>query len=358
MMKRISYILIMLFALLALAGCAVHQWPEPKEPDIPQPNFMTIRLHYETDFWIWKHLYDPKLNEYPVELYPDSDFDEEHPGTTAVYDNTMQSGLMDVRVKVYNRGNMSNCVAEYDFVREVSQGYDCDVDIELNGGSYEVVVWSHLLETTESARYYEPTDFRSVYIIDKNYIGSTDYRDGFRGRTSFEFPDKATSPDERICEVEMRRPMGKFEFVTIDLSEFLDNETVRRNLPTRAKIEDYDVVISYPYYYPNGYNAIADDIAAGSGYRFSTRMTLTDDENEASMGFDYVFINDIADGRVQAQVTVFDLAGNQVANSQTIMIPIRRDYHTVLRGAFLTMNSNGGVGINPDYDGDHNVTFP
>lgn len=356
-MMRLPYISVLLFALFSLFGCAVHQWPEPKKPDIDPHACMTVRLHYEPDFWVWEHLYDPKLDEYPVELHPDSDFDAAHPGATSVYDNRVQSGLMYVHVKVYNSGNMSVCVAEYDFVRDILQGYDCTVDIELSGGSYEVVAWSHLLEEAGGTHYYEPSDFRSIYIVDEHYTGSTDYRDGFRGRTSFDLPDEPASPDECVCEVEMRRPMGKFEFVTIDLSEFLDRETERRNLSSRAKVEDYNVVISYPYYYPNGYNAIADDIASGSGYRFATRMTVTG-ESEASMGFDYVFINDIADGRVQAQVTVFDLSGNRVANSQTIMIPVRRDYHTVLRGAFLTMNANGGVGINPDYDGDHNVTFP
>ncbi|MCH5330194.1 MAG: hypothetical protein J1E04_04445 [Alistipes sp.] len=351
-MMRILYKYVLAVAALSFGGCHVHQWPEMNK----QPNYITLQLHYEPDFWVWEHLYDPKQDEYPVEMYPDSDFDTLHPGTTSVYDNTVLSSLMDVRVKFYSSGNMSNCVAEYNFTRDAAEGYDCEVNIELPGGSYEVVVWSQLLSDSGSVPFYEASDLRGVSIIDGNYRGSTDYRDGFRGRVDFELPEEPEFPEERICEVEMRRPMGKFEFVTTDLAEFLDRETVRRNLQTRAKIEDYDVVISYPYYYPNGYNAVYDDIASNSGYRFTTRMTITGEE-EASMGFDYVFINDIPDGHVQAQIAVFDTAGEPVSNSQTIMIPIRRDYHTVLRGAFLSMNANGGVGIDPGFDGDHNI-FP
>ena len=352
-MMRILYKYVSVVAAMLLCGCAVHQWPEPKEPVVPT---VTLRLHYEPCFWVWEHAYDPKQNEYPVELHPDSDFDPEHPGTTSAYDNTMPSGLMEVHVKFYNSGYLTNSVAGYDFTYDVSEGYDCEVEIALYEGSYEVVVWSQLLADADSAPFYEASNMRGIGIIDGNYMGNTDYRDGFRGRTCFEFSEENDPEGERVYEVEMRRPMGKVEFVTTDLSEFLDRETVRRNLTTRAIIEDYDVVISYPYYYPNGYNAVSDDIASGSGYRFATRMTITG-ESEASMGFDYVFINDIPDGHVQAQVSVYDLSGEQVAASQTIMIPVRRDCHTRLRGAFLSMNANGGVGIDPGFDGDHNI-FP
>lgn len=349
---RRNLTLLLLAALLSLQGCAVHQWPEQKEPLPESPGQVTLRLRYATDFWVWKHWYDPKQSDYPVEMYPDSEFDPGHPGTTAVYDNALPSGFLEVNVKIYASENLSVSVAERSFRYDVSDGYDCALEMELPKGSYEVVAWAHLLETEDGTPFYDAADIRAVRIIDENYRGGTDYRDAFRGRAAFDLADT-----DGLCVVEMHRPKGKLEFETIDLSEFLDRETERRQLSTRAKAEDYEVVISYPYYYPNGYNAVADDIASGSGYRFASRMTLTG-ESTASMGFDYIFINDIDNGRVQAQVTVFDHAGVQVAGSQTISVPIRRDSHTLLRGAFLSINASGGVGVDPDYDGDHNITVP
>ena len=355
-MIRKSYLYVMFLMSILGCGCAVHQFPEPKEPEQEIPKRMTIRLHFEPDFWLWEHLYDPKIGT-PEELYPDSETDSEHPGTSGVYSNVLESGEMAISLKVYNAGNPDSRVAELALKRNVAGGYDCEMDVELLGGNYEVAVWGHLLEHSDFAPFYEPTDFSSVSIIDENYYGNTDYRDAFRGRTSFTLPVENDKEAEYHCDVEMRRPMGKFEFVTTDLSEFLDRETERRALSTRATTDDYRVVISYPYYYPNAYNVITDDIASGSGYSFETKMSVTG-VSEASMGFDYVFIKNISEGAVQAQVAVLDLDGNRVANSQVIMIPIRRDYHTVLRGAFLSMDANGGVGVNPDYDGDHNVTIP
>lgn len=355
-MRKYIYYMVSLLLPLLLAGCAVHQWPEQVLPE-----HVKIRLHFEPDMWLWEHLYDPKLGDVK-ERYPDSGVDEGHPGTSDRYSNEQKSGLMKISLRFYEKGNMANCVAEYSVDRNAAEGYDCDVEVDLFEGNYEVVVWSHLLERNGSQPFYEPADFRAIYLIEENYRGSTDYRDGFRGRDSFSVFAGMNDVDEEevpvcVCEVEMRRPMGKFEFVTTDLSEFLERETERRALSTRAGLDDYRVVITYPYYYPNAYSAFSDDISSGSGYGFETRMTMTG-ESEASMGFDYVFIRNISDGAVQAQVAVYDRAGVRVANSLIIKVPIRRDYHTVLRGSFLSMGAQGGVGVIPDYDGDHNVTIP
>ena len=352
-MIRMIYAFMAVAAVMLSGGCRVHQWPEPKP--VPEAT-VKICLRYETDFYVWEHIYDPK-GEAPEQMYPDSGVDADHPGTSYRYDNEQSSGVMRICLRLYEAGKGAEGMKEYIIDRDAAEGYDCEVELSPGGGNYEVAVWSQLLEYADDAPFYDAADFRSIYIVNDNYRGSTDYRDAFSGRSAFSLPDKPAEGAEYVCEVEMRRPMGKFEFVTTDLSEFLDRETERRALSTRASVDDYRVVIAYPYYYPNGYNMEADDIASGSGYRFDTVMTVTG-VSEASMGFDYVFIKNIRDGAVQAQVSVWDMEGTCVANSRVIMVPIRRDWHTVLRGAFLSMDADGGVGVDPDYDGDHNVTYP
>ena len=63
MMRRMLYIYVSAVAALLLGGCYVHQWPECKKTDDILPGRMTLQLHYEPDFWVWEHLYDPKQNE-------------------------------------------------------------------------------------------------------------------------------------------------------------------------------------------------------------------------------------------------------------------------------------------------------
>ena len=63
------------------------------------------------------------------------------------------------------------------------------------------------------------------------------------------------------------------------------------------------------------------------------------------------------DGGVDVSVDVYRFDGVRVAGSSPFTVPMRRDYHTVLRGAFLSMEGRGGVGIDPGFNGDHNITW-
>ena len=350
-----------LASMMLFCGCDVHQWPErdadiDPDPVIPPSDAPKVKipmsLEYETDFYVWKHYYDPKLGQVE-EADPSINIFPEYPGASSKYDNIVPSCILQVYVKVFPASNNSVCVAEHSFTMDINGTYDTDIEMEMPGeNTYDVVVWSQLLETSQSKPFYDPSSFSQIHIINGNYDGNTNYRDGFRGRIRI---DAFTGINNRYV-VRMQRPMGKFELVTTDLSEFLDRETVQRRLTTRASADDYRVVISYPNYYPSSYEAMDDRLENSiSGMSFETRMTVTG-ESEASLGFDYVMINNIMDGGVQARVDVYRPDGTHVAGSSTLTIPIRRDYHTLLRGTFLTMDGGGGVGIDPGFNGDHNVS--
>lgn len=358
----ISRLLSLLLIIMALQACDVHQWPEPiiDEP-APDTDMTTVRLRlvYEPDMYLWEHHYDP-LTGRVEEDDPTLDANPDHPGTSQRYSNVQPSGVQIVNVKAYRNGRLA---ANASFARDIDGiSYDHDIDIELpSGGTFEVVVWTHLLADPADNPFYDPADFNRVAIINDNYIGNTDFRDGFRGRTTVttsaneEVNDEARRDADEATVVTLRRPMGKFEILTTDLSEFLDRETARRGIARRARADEYRVIISFPMYYPSSYSAFDDRLENSvGGMRFTTSMTVTG-ESEASLGFDYVFINNIADAGVQARISVFYLDGTQVASSSTISIPLRRDHHTLLRGAFLSMDSGGGVGIDPSYNGDHNI---
>lgn len=357
-LRRYTYYIYMALLAALMSSCDVHQWPEQQqdvpEPDVP-PVTISLRLEYDTDFYVWEHRYDPVLGKVE-EMYPSLDIFPDYPGASSKYENIAPSGRMETCIRVFPASNSSQCVGEYTFSDTLDGvSYDRDIEMEIpdDGGVYDLVVWSHLLRTDDMGAFYEPSDFNRVHLIPENYRGNTDYRDGFRGRIRI---DAATEVNGRYV-VRMNRPMGKFELVTTDLSEFLDRETEVRHLSARASAEDYRVVISFPMYYPSSYSAMDDRLEnASTGVSFETRMTVTG-ESEASLGFEYVLLNNIMDNGVQTSVAVYRMDGTRVAGSSVFTIPMRRDYHTLLRGAFLTMEGSGGVGIDPGFNGDHNVTW-
>lgn len=344
---------------MILTSCDVHQFPEKVKEEEKEIILVPLQIVFDSpDFYLWEHVYDP-MNGSIREQYPDLEIFPGYPGVSQKYDNTLTSGVIDVTIKAYLASNTSVLMAEDTFTYDLhGDPYDRKLDMALPVDTeYELAVWTHFREHAQGFPFYDTSDFNKVQLIGDNYKGNTDYRDGYSGILYIDTYRDENSDGEKTYTVTLTRPMGKFEFLTIDLSEFLDRETSRRNIPTRARAEDYVVVVSFPYYFPSSYSVIDDRLENSlAGVSFSTRMTVTG-ESEASLGFEYVMINDITDGGVQAKVDIYDPSMVHVAGSTTLTIPVRRDHHTLLRGAFLSEDNEGGIGIDPDFEGDFNITM-
>ena len=352
-MRRTLNIIATVLTALIVCGCPVHQWPEPN------PATMILHLRYEPDLWVWPHSYDPAIGMV-TEDDPEHGTDEEHPGTSGRYSGELHSGVMRIVVRAYLPGDTDNAVKEYTFTRDIDEGYDCDLPLDLDDGDYNLIIWADMRGRKTDSHSYDPSDFHRVRrMLGEEYKANSDHLDTYRGQTSIELRTSSRYTKElEEFSATMRRPMAKYEFITTDLSEFLEQEGIRRNLSSRAAIEDYVIEVNYSAYLPSSYSAVEDRLENSStGVRYSSEVLITG-ESEASIGFDYVLLNKTMQGSVMAEISVYDMNGERVARSQQIKVPLRRDHHTVLRGAFMTILAQGGVGVDPDYDGDHNVTYP
>ena len=369
-LKLIAGLCFMILSALTVTSCDVHQFPEPPQdpvlpdtptvPDDPTPPEpddpdlyvdLNLNFYYTTEMYLWEHYYDPKVAAVQ-EQYPEANVDGNHPGTTEILKGKVGTGLKHITAQFYRSGNSSSYNRLEEYLHPVEEGYDLSVPIKILPGHYDIVAFSDLRESEVNPRFYDTSNFHSIKIDYNNYKANNNHRDTFRGMSSVELGE-----DGDEIDIIMRRPMAKYEFVTTDLSEFLDKETERRTLSTRASLDDYTIKIYYSTYHPSAYSAMDDRLENSiAGVSFTTQTTVTG-ESEASLGFDYVFINDYDDAGVQATIVVYDANGETVAQSNQITVPLRRDHHTLLRGAFLTMNGSGGVGIDPGFDGDHNVIW-
>ena len=164
----------------------------------------------------------------------------------------------------------------------------------------------------------------------------------------------------------MQRPLAKFEFISDDLQEFIKKETSRINQETANKtntqsnnlsIDNYIITIHYVGFMPNSYSLFTDKPTdSATGILFTSPIQQLS-KTEASLGFDYVFIKPQLSA-ITVQVVITTNTGEVLSTSKPIQIPLKRDYHTIIRGKFLTSDTSGGVAINPDYDGDFNLIFP
>lgn len=358
-LNKILYACVAVLVML-LTGC-VHQWPEPPLTRIP----MLLELRYQTDFYVWEHGYDPKTGIVWQKLDDSEGVDELHPATSYKYDNALYFTKAKMRyiVRAYNKGNFSKFVDEFVFIRDVNANFDCNLHLELLPGEYDLYVWSDLFEIDESQSFYDPANFLSLALINTPYVANTEWRDAFRGETQLDITGFINDMGKTEV-VEMRRPMAKFELVTTDLSEFLDRETQRINslqsnankAPTvKAQVNDYKVRIHYSGYLPSVYSVLDDRLVDSEVGKYFTTIIEPLNDQEASIGFDYVLINDIDRASVAIQVEVLTLSDERVALSYMVSVPLRRDHHTILRSPFMTIENEGGVYIDPDFDGDYNI---
>ena len=349
-MKRSLYLII--YLSLLLVGCNVHEWPDKREM---VSFYLNLNFHPamgEQDYFYSRgnsrSAVDAHDLRYVVRAYPlnaDGSASSEH---TAEF--------------VFSKPNTA-----------IGDDYNYSTRLELPAGSYRLSVWADFVDAgTTSHTYYNYDNFSSI-VLHGSHKANTDYRDAFSGSQHITLESSIYEDVELLnATVEMTRPLAKYTFISTDLKEFIDKELLRmsRNEASTGDelqsdagsrvidLEDYKVMIYYPMYMPNTYNIFTDKaVNSATGVMYESKLTRLD-VNEASMGFDYVVINDDPDAKVTVKVGLFDLEGNQLAMSESFNIPLKRSVNTLVRGKFLVVDADGGISIDPSFDGDHNIVLP
>ena len=354
-MKKLSLILVLFAALsMMVTSCDVHEFPE-----LPEKVPFHLRLSYETDMTVWEHLYeDSKVTEL---------------GLGETYDNTIGYGKIRYVIRAYpltdGQRSAQDGVQEFVFTKDIAEGYDHGVTLNLTPGDYDIMVWSDLAESDGGNPFYDAADFAEI-TLQGDHKGNSDHRDGFRGTGGISLEADISEHLPDTLDIVMQRPLAKFGFVTTDVTEFVEKEAVRAlskaeasqsvtpgDAASRVNIDEYRVVFYYVGFMPCAYSMFTDKpVDSSTGVFFeSTLKKLT--ESEASLGFDYVFVNG-RESAVTVRIAIYDDEGEQISLTEAIEVPLKRSRHTVLRGSFLMSKASGGVSINPDYDGDHNLIFP
>lgn len=336
-MKRLLYLVIYM-PLMWLAGCNVHEWPD-EAPLVP----LYVDLVHETE---WDTLNVP-------------------------FSRAAAAGDYNIRYSIRafaldEMGNYSReATREFVFTRNLGEELDNRFFLELPAGSYRLTAWTDYTVADTLDTHYNTSGFHEI-MLQGQHEGNNDMRDGFRGAEDILLETGVMELIPDTIVLDMQRPMGKFEFVCTDLQDFIDKEVreLKQNSPTPEDIdasdihlEDYRIVFYYAGFMPNTFNALTDKaIDSSTGVQFTSSLSPFS-ETEASLGFDYVFVNS-DESSVIVNLGVFNKEGKQLAMLTNVNVPLKRDQHTILRGKFLMANSDGGVSINPDFDGEHNIVIP
>ena len=358
MINFLRSILLGMLSLFAMAGCDVHEIPDINE----EPVAFSLHLDFDTDL--------PFYDE-------------------VVYTRTVQESKAlathDVRyvVKAYREEGDSRFsrVAHDTFIFTSSDIHNLNrtLQLALPEGNYIFKVWVDYIDKgTTADKYYDTGDFAEIILADRaNHPGSNDYRDAFRGSVvaSIVNPDyytgSALTAIDNQAWVEMKRPMGKFKFISTDLEAFVtrvarsladqgvidrvDSKATYDELLQLVSLDDYEIVFRYNIFMPCSFNMFTDKPAdSWTGMSFKSLMH-NESNKEITLGFDYIFVNG-SETTLSISVEVYNPEGEKLSASKPVDVPIVRSKLTIVRGEFLTSEASGGVAINPDFDGpDYNI---
>lgn len=234
------------------------------------------------------------------------------------------------------------------------------VSLDLGPGDYKLLVWADQVDIDSSSdKYYDTSDFSEIILkSDGGHCGSNDFRDALYGETFIHIPESIES--ELIVEMDLKRPMAKYTFISNDLEEFLDKERTgirREETQTDFKapqLVDYRVRMVYTRYMPCSFNAHTGKPADSRlGVEFISPISIPHDD-KATLAFDYVFTNG-AETSVSVAMEVVHKSGAVVSRVPSFDVPLKRSCHTIVTGKFLTTKSDGEIGVNPDFNGEFNI---
>lgn len=353
---------------VALLGSCVHEFPEPTTT-----GEFRLRLTFSTDMLP----YDTTAAIYTSGA-----------ARRAAMKGVVASGTMRYIIKLYRQADVKGSggtalraetlrrpVREYTLTRDVAEGYDTEFSLKAPAGDYAVLVWADLAESG-GRRYYDASDFAAI-ALQGDHTGSTDHRDAFRGMARLELTEKIEEQPVPTVDVAMERPLAKYEFVSTDLREFLGmaaaaaaahEAAAKAKAPTDSaapaaapvrtvNLDDYRVEFRYVGFMPSVYSMASDrPTDSSTGVTFKGKITPIS-TGEASLGFDYAFVNG-HESAVTVRIALYYAdGGGLISLSDPVSVPLRRSHHTVVRGRFLTQRATGGVGIDPSFAGDHNIVL-
>jgi hypothetical protein len=411
-MKEITrYILICAMSLLAIVGCDVHEFPDPKSEEL-----VPYTLHL--NFYPEMPLYDTIRYDARGLLTRDGESGTKAPNSEH-----------DIRytIKAYRTDNVigESRIPDTTFVftRDLSDDLNYVANFSIQEGTYDFRVWcDYVAKGSTADKYYTTDSFDKIQVkmiknesgieVEKQYAttdgeietarmrpdsilcGSSDYRDAFRGWIKERkvinpkyYKGEVVNTIKNYDTVNLIRPLGKYVFISTDVGTFISRLAKKMQKAgtmssTLSEAEAFSQILSsfdpnrfrvifrYGLWMPCYYNMFIDkpgsswsdsDFLSKFGDKydseheliFESRMEINpENSSEMILGFDYLIVNGQLGVVNSVSVEVYDMEdGELMSRSKPIDVRYVRSKRTIITGEFLTSVANGGVSISPGFDG-------
>ncbi len=328
--RKPKYILLFTLFCAMVSSCDIHQFPDPSPKEIQ----FVLHLDYSTELPLHK------IVEYT--------------------EDTKSAGAgHDIRyiINVYDAQDTAGKTVLHSFTltKDDVSKLDHSTVLSIPEGSYRFVVWTdYVVQGSEEDHHYQTDRFEYITLPEGDHRGSTDVRDAFTGSVTSDVSEKVQE-----ARVSMSRPLAKFNFISTDLQEFIARslEESKNKSSSPVELDDLIAVFIYNGYMPSAYNLHTEKPTDARPNVYFRSKIVQLNEHEAEMGFDYLFING-DETTASIALEVYDSEENLLSRFKPVDVPLVRSKLTTIKANFLTSEADGGVAVNPDYDGNHTIVVP
>lgn len=246
---------------------------------------------------------------------------------------------MRATVEVYQKGSPER------FYRNSEILSNSTIEMFLPPNDYSVLLWVDMTpKGIVTDHYYTTSSFKAMtFNKEKHYTASTDNKDAL----FYEFDVTVADSTTTEKSIPLERPFAKYRIIATDVGRYRLFEAINDYPP----LEELIVTISYNSYLPNSFNITKNkpnNSTVGVKYDSSPYNV---NENNATIGSDYIFVNDVGRSSVYTTITIADTKGKKIAQVSNVEIKYSRNHLTTISGDFLTAGvSSGGITINTDWD--------
>lgn len=227
--------------------------------------------------------------------------------------------------------------------------FSIPVTMRLHAKPYRIVVWSDYVRVSDpEAQLYYNADVLTPVINNGSYRGNANAKDSFSGYVDVDLLGYADEWNAKVtADIELSRPMGRYQIIATDVEAFK-----RRLDEGSVKGTRFTARVKYASYLSVGFNCYDQIRKHSLNYMtYNTSLGNKFADPTISIGFDYLFVS--PDETLDVPVEVEVVNENSETVSRTVVtIPVARDMNTIVKGRFLTSTADGGLNIDPGYDGD------
>lgn len=324
MKKKIFNMALVLFASLTLGSCVLHEEP--------------------------KRTADGELGIDPTEvsLNVDVALNLELPGTDETLFQVPDTLMHRFVVEAYNRDReVVNRQVIYDDDMSTSV-FSIPVNMRLHAKPYRIVVWSDYVRISdpEAQLFYDASSLNPV-LNNGSYRGNTDGKDAFAGYADIDLMQYADDWNAKVeVDVHLKRPLGRYQLISTDVESFK-----RRLAEGSINGNSFTARIKYSGYLAVGYNCYDGIRKHMLNYMsYNTALRIPEDDPTVGIGFDYIFISPDESLEVPVEVEVVN-ENNETVSRSVVNLPLKQDRNVIVKGRFLTTTADGGVNVDPGYDG-------